>query len=165
MNIKITYDWLLEYLDTDADPYEIQKYLSLCGPSVETVEKVGKDFVFDIEVTSNRVDMASVYGIAQEAQAILPRFGKKAILKPLKPKAPKDSNDPFPLDITTQPNLTNRVLAIALTDVKIGESPEYIKRRLELSGMRSLNNLIDITNYVMLETGHPCHVFDLDRIP
>ena len=111
MNIKISYDWLLEYLDTDADPYEMQTYLSLCGPSIETVEKVGKDYVFDIEVTSNRV------------------------------------------------------LAIVLTDVKIGESPNYIKRRLELSGMRSLNNLVDITNYVMLETGHPCHVFDFDRIP
>ena len=165
MNIKISYDWLLEYLDTDADPYEMQTYLSLCGPSIETVEKVGKDYVFDIEITSNRVDMASVYGIAQEAQAILPRFGKKAKLKELNPKAPKDSSNPFPIDITTKPHLTNRVLAIVLTDVKIGESPDYIKRRLELSGMRSLNNLVDITNYVMLETGHPCHVFDFDRIP
>ncbi|QQR64285.1 hypothetical protein IPH70_02065 [Candidatus Roizmanbacteria bacterium] len=82
MNIKITYNWLLEYLDTDADPYEIQKYLSLCGPGVERIEKVSTkggltDYVFDIEITSNRVDMASVFGIAQEAQAILPQFGKK----------------------------------------------------------------------------------------
>jgi phenylalanyl-tRNA synthetase beta chain len=78
MNIKITYNWLLEYLDTDATPYEIQKYLSLSGPSVEKVEKVEDDYVFDIEVTSNRVDMASVFGIAQECLAILPRFNKKA---------------------------------------------------------------------------------------
>src|SRR3989344_8179819 len=81
MNIKITYNWLLEYLETDADPYELQKYLSLCGPSIETVEKIENDFIFDIEITSNRIDMASVYGIAREAQAILPQFGKKAKLK------------------------------------------------------------------------------------
>src|SRR3989344_6787671 len=86
MNIKITYNWLLDYLDTDADPYEIQKYLSLCGPSVESVEKIHDDFVFDIEITSNRIDTASVFGIAQEALAILPQFNKKTFIKfdPLK---------------------------------------------------------------------------------
>ena len=77
MNIKITYNWLLEYLDTDATPDQIREYLSLCGPSIESVEKIGDDYVFDIEITSNRIDTASVIGIAQEAQAILPMFGKK----------------------------------------------------------------------------------------
>lgn len=85
MNIKITHNWLLDYLDTDAAPHEIQKYLSLSGPSIEKVEKCTKegvtDYVYDIEITSNRIDMASVFGIAQEAQAILPRFGKKATIK------------------------------------------------------------------------------------
>lgn len=81
MNIKITYNWLLEYLETDADPYEIGKFLSLSGPSIEHIDKVDDDYVFDIEITSNRIDMASVFGIAQEAQAILPQFGKKAKLK------------------------------------------------------------------------------------
>ena len=78
MNIKITYNWLLEYLDTNTTPYELQKYLSLCGPSIESVKKVGDDYVLDIEVISNRIDYASVIGLAQEAQAILPMFGKKA---------------------------------------------------------------------------------------
>ena len=86
MNIKITYNWLLDYLDTNATPSEMQKYLSLCGTSIESVEKVGNDYVFDIEITSNRIDTASVIGIVQEAQAILPMFGKKAKFKinPLK---------------------------------------------------------------------------------
>ena len=66
MNIKITHNWLLEYLDTNATPSEIQEYLSLCGPSVERVEKVGNDYIYDIEITSNRIDTASVFGIAQE---------------------------------------------------------------------------------------------------
>jgi len=67
MNIKITHNWLLEYLETDATPQEIQKYLSLSGPSVESVTKVGNDYVYDIEVTSNRIDMASVFGIARNS--------------------------------------------------------------------------------------------------
>ena len=81
MNIKITYNWLLDYLDTDATPYEMQKYLSLCGPSIEKVYKTDNDYIFDIEITTNRIDTASVIGVAQEAQAILPMFGKKAKLK------------------------------------------------------------------------------------
>ena len=75
MNIKITHNWLLEYLDTDATPLEIQKYLSLCGPSVESVEKTEDgDYVYEIEITSNRIDSASVFGVALECQAILPMF-------------------------------------------------------------------------------------------
>jgi len=81
MNIRITDSWLREYVATDATPYEIQKYLSLCGPSVESVEKTSDgDFVYEIEITSNRIDSASVFGIALECQAILPLFGKKAKL-------------------------------------------------------------------------------------
>ena len=164
MNIKITYSWLLEYLETDADPYELQKYLSLCGPSIETVEKVDGDYVFDIEITSNRIDMASVYGIAQEAAAILPQFGKKAKLIKhnfIKPQAPtKDLS----INITDSYHLTNRVLAVVLDNVIIGKSPEYIQKRLKLAGIRTLNNVVDVTNYIMLELGHPTHIFDYDRI-
>ncbi|PIY70797.1 hypothetical protein COY88_03715, partial [Candidatus Roizmanbacteria bacterium CG_4_10_14_0_8_um_filter_35_28] len=70
MNIKITHNWLLEYLDTDATPYEIQKYLSLCGPSIESVTKIDNDFIYDVEVITNRIDYASVLGVAREAVAI-----------------------------------------------------------------------------------------------
>lgn len=165
MNIKITYDWLLEYLETDASPYEIQKYLSLCGPSVEKVEKIDNTCVFDIEITSNRIDMASVYGIAQEASAILPQFGKKAKLKKRVLKYPVIYNNPLlPIDISDKSELTNRVMAVVMDEVKIGESPKYIRDRLAHAGIRSLNNVIDITNYVMLDTGHPAHVFDYDRL-
>jgi len=72
-------------------------------------------------------------------------------------------NDNVKLEITNDPKLINRICAVVL-DVKIGESPEYIKTRLEASGIRSLNNLIDVTNYVMREVGHPVHVFDYDRL-
>jgi len=171
MNIKITYDWLLEYLETDADPYEMQKFLSLCGPSIETVDKVGDsakggltDYVFDIEITSNRVDMASVFGVAQEAQAILPQFGKKATFKKPKLTTPKNPDSELPIEIVDQDHLTNRILAIVLDNVTIGPSPKYIQDRLTHAGIRTLNNVVDVTNYIMLELGHPTHVFDYDRI-
>src|ERR1035437_429670 len=84
MDIKILDSWLREYLSTTATPTEIAKYLSLCGPSVERLEKIGNDFVYNIEITTNRIDEVGVYGIAREASAILPRFGIKASLKPIR---------------------------------------------------------------------------------
>jgi len=171
MNIKITYNWLLEYLDTDADPYEIQKYLSLCGPGVERMEKVGKDYVFDIEITSNRVDMASVFGIAQEAQAILPRFGKKAKLRqnPLTELrfkwSEKFSGKSLPLTVKVEnKKFASRLVTVVLSDVTIKPSEKLIKERLEMCGERSLNNVIDISNYMRIALGQPCHIFDYDEI-
>lgn len=167
MNIKVTYNWLLEFLDTDANPYEIQKYLSLCGPSVERVEKTDNDYILDIEVTSNRVDTASVYGIARECAAILPQFNKKATLKELKisyNSTAESGNRKLMLKISDPQRLCNRLTAVVMDNVKVGELPDFMKERLVNCGIRSLNNLIDITNYVMLETGQPTHVFDYDRI-
>ena len=97
MNIYIPYHWLLEYLDTSAKPNEIAKYLSLCGPSVERIEKIDGEPVFDIEITTNRVDSMSIYGIAREAAAILPEFGIAAALRPL---SPSDINSHQKLDFT-----------------------------------------------------------------
>ena len=65
MNIKITHNWLLDYLETDATADQIREYLSLCGPSIESIEKIGNDYIYDIEVISNRIDYASVFCIAQ----------------------------------------------------------------------------------------------------
>ena len=172
MNIKITYNWLLEYLDTTASPYDIQKFISLCGPSVERVEKIGDDYVFDIEITSNRVDSASVLGFAQECTAILPQFGKKATLK-LNPLAQYtfntlhkvDASSEIPLIIElSDDSLATRITGIVISDVLIGESPEFIKKRLEMCGIRSINNVVDISNYLMLSLGQPTHTFDYDKI-
>src|SRR3990167_4799690 len=128
MNIKITYNWLLEYLETDADPYELEKYLSVCGPTIERVEKVGDDFVLDIEITSNRVNMASVLGVAQEAQAILPQFRKKARLKmdPLEKLSFKDikkSDKQLIKVFIKDKSLCSRFTTVVLSGIKIGKSP------------------------------------------
>lgn len=171
MNIKITYNWLLEYLETDATPEEIGKYLSLSGPSVEHIIKMDDDYVFDIEITSNRIDMASVFGIAQEAQAILPQFGKKAKLKfnPLEKYTFNNLKaEPIPtgkkLEIEIDRNLCQRFTALVFSHVEIKQSPELIKRRLEMVDIKSINNVIDISNYLMVSVGQPTHMFDYDKI-
>jgi len=163
MNIKITHSWLTEYLETKATPQQIQEYLSLCGPSIERIEKVGDDCVYEIEITSNRIDTVSVVGIAREASAILSRFNIPARFKPPQIKSPVD-NPVLPFTIKDPINLCNRLMAVVMNNVSVENSPEYIKNRLLVAGIRSLNNLVDITNYVMLEIGHPTHVFDYDRI-
>jgi len=164
MNILLPDSWLREYLETEGSPSDIQRCLSLCGPSVERINKTSDDFIYEIEITSNRVDMASVYGIAREAAAILPQFGFKTHVKPIEIKPVPKQEGITPLEVSDPDGLCHRLLAMVMTDVQINPSPKYISERLEKSGVRSLNNLIDITNYVTLELGHPCHVFDYDRI-
>lgn len=165
MNILVPDSWLREYLDTDATPEQIKEYLSLCGPSVEKISKFGQDYVYDVEITSNRIDTVSIFGFAREAAAILPKFGLKAKLKNIKPNNNLSLQaNKLPLEITDPQKLCYRLLGIVMDEVALSASPKFIKDRLEMSNVRSLNNLIDITNYVMLEMGHPCHVFDYDRI-
>lgn len=158
--------WLREFLSTKASPGAIAKYLSLCGPSIERIEKWDKDYVYDIEITTNRVDEASVYGIAREASAILPRFGVSANLKTVKSESSefnfvKNVNYLTP---TVDTNLCQRFTAVLIKNVKITDSPYEIQQRLESAGVRVINNVIDISNYIMLEFGQPVHTFDYDKI-
>lgn len=164
MNILVPDSWLREYLDTKATARDIKEKLSLSGPSVERMNQSGNDMVYDIEITSNRVDMASVYGIAREAAAILPRLSIPAVLKPLSVAVPPNVEHPLPMNISDPEIICNRILGIVMEVEPMKPSPDYIRQRLEKSGVRSLNNLVDITNYVMLEVGHPTHVFDYDRV-
>lgn len=164
MNIKITHSWLLDYLDTNATPIEIQKYLSLCGPSVERIEEVNGETVYDIEITSNRIDTASVLGIAREAAAIIPQFKKNAVLKKKNLTVPAIPSAIVPITITDPEGICKRVLGVVMEVEGVKNSPDYIAKRLQAIDMRSINNLVDVTNYVMTEIGHPTHVFDYDRI-
>lgn len=163
MNIKILDSWLREHLKTKATPKVIAEKLSLTSVSVEKIEEHGKDFIYDIEVTSNRPDLMSIIGIAREAATILPQFNIEAEFIPLKLKPLPKVKGIIPLTIKNDPKIVNRVCAV-LIEVQVKESPMFIKERLETIGIRSLNNLIDVTNYVMREVGHPTHVFDFDRL-
>ena len=162
MNIKILDSWLREYVKTKATKEKIGELLSLSSVSVERIEKYGNDFTYDIEVTTNRPDLMSVVGLAREAATVLKQNGIEAqFLPPALPKfqAPKENL----IEIKNDPKLVNRLCAVVM-DVEINDSPKEIKDRLEASGTRSLNNLVDITNYVSKTIGHPTHVFDFDRL-
>lgn len=164
MNIKIVHSWLKEYLETNATPEKIGEALSLSSVSVERIEKIENEYIYDIEVTTNRSDLMSVEGIAREAAVILPRFNIHAKYIPHKyTRSNNPANPSVKIDILNDQSLVNRILAVAM-DVSVKEAPQKISKRITLSDIRSLNNLIDITNYVMRETGHPAHVFDLDRL-
>lgn len=168
MNILVPYTWLKEHLNTTASPEEMQRLLSLSGPSVERIEKKQGDSVFDVEVTTNRMDSASILGIAREASVILPQVNMKADLVQVASYVPKKNelshnNTQFPIKITNDSTLCPRVTCVILR-VKTKTSPVWMKTRLEQVGIRSLNNLIDVTNYVMTEIGQPTHVFDADRL-
>ncbi|MEK7521399.1 MAG: phenylalanine--tRNA ligase subunit beta [Patescibacteria group bacterium] len=162
MDILIPDSWLREYLDTKAKPKEIQKYLSLCGPSVERINKGKTGPLYSIEVTTNRVDSASIYGIAREAATILPRFKVPASLINQSFEKITGENT-APLEVKILPKLVNRAIAVVL-DIENTQTPSWMKNRLEDVGMRSLGPLVDITNYVMIEIGHPTHIFDYDRV-
>lgn len=163
MNIKIVDSWLREFLETKENAETIAKDLSLVSVSVEKTERINDDIVYEIEVTTNRPDLMSVKNIAKEAALALNENGKKAEFKKPKTTNIPTSSEKFPIKIKADPKLINRICAVVM-EVEIGDSPLEISKRLELSGIRSLNNLIDVTNYVMRETGHPTHVFDFDLL-
>ena len=121
-----------------------------------------EDTVFDIEVTTNRPDAFSMVGMAREAAAILNgKFLWKEAVLPSMPKFIK----PFVLTVKNhEKKLCTRYQAVVMTDVTVGPSPWWMKKRLLMSGVRPINTVVDITNYVMLELGQPMHAFDYDKL-
>jgi phenylalanyl-tRNA synthetase beta chain len=170
MNILIPHTWLLEHLATDVEPLELQKLVSLCGPSIERIYDREGESVYDIEVTTNRVDSMSVRGVAREAAVILQEFGKKAQLKPsqltsIMSLKPARVADELPLPkVTLKTPACYRALAIILRDVERSATPEYMAKRLRQTDQNVHDAVIDITNYITHELGHPCHAFDYDKV-
>ncbi len=115
--------------------------------------------VFDIAITPNRGDCLSILGLAREVAAL---FGLKFKLP--RHKAPSVADGECPDIEIHAPDLCRRYAGLPMGGIRIGKSPQWMRRRLELCGMRAVNNVVDVTNYVMLETGQPLHAFDLDKI-
>jgi phenylalanyl-tRNA synthetase beta chain len=167
MNILILDSWLKEHLQTKANPKQIGEYLSLCSQSVEKITKTKDDWLYEIEITTNRPDCLSVYGIARELAVILPRFGFPVKIKPLAVNQLMTipSKNDLPLEVKiSNPSLCPRFTAIVFDNVVIKPSPKIVQERLEKSGIRAINNIVDISNYLMLELGQPMHTFDYDKI-
>lgn len=119
------------------------------------------DVVFEYEITSNRVDCFAVIGIAREAAAT---FGKKFVPPVIKETGNSEKASDY-ISVEVKDNdLCSRYVARVVKNIKIGPSPEWMKRRLAAAGIRPINNIVDITNYVMEEFGQPMHAYDLDTI-
>src|ERR1700738_617887 len=159
--MKVLYSWLQDFVGVSASPEELATRLALSGTNIGGIENGPHGAVIDAEVTSNRPDCLSHYGIAREAGAIY-----KLPLKQVSPKPSESAaktTEAIKVEIRST-ELCGRFTARVIRGVKIQPSPVWLKNRLEACGVTSINNVVDISNYVMLELGHPLHTFDYDKI-
>jgi phenylalanyl-tRNA synthetase beta chain len=162
--MKFSYNWLQEYFSKNLPkPEKLAEILTLRSFEVEGVQKIGKDYIFDIDVLPNRMPDASGHlGIASECAAIL-NLKLKAQNSKLQSKTQSSKNKFLEIKVEDF-NLCPRYTALVMRDVEVRPSPKWLKERLEILGVNSINNVVDAANYVMLETGQPLHIFDLDKL-
>ena len=156
--MRVPLEWLKQYLTIEASAQEIATRLTMGGLEVEGIEDSPIGPVLDVYITPNRGDCLSMVGVAREIAAL---YGL-----PLRIPAPPPSREGGPVaDLTSvtllAPDLCPRYTARVVRGVKIGPSPLWMQQRLEAAGQRPINNVVDVTNYVMLELGQPLHAFDL----
>jgi phenylalanyl-tRNA synthetase beta chain len=176
--MKFTLNWLREFVTFRASAEKLAELLTMGGLEVESVtplhepETNHNDWLFEINVTPNRGDCLSITGLAIEVSALTGGRVKSAaaagVLKDTRvagrADAQRGKNSTVSIAIA-DPRLCPRYSARSVDAVHIGSSPPWMRFRLESCGIRSINNVVDITNYVMLETGQPLHAFDTDRLP
>ena len=159
--MKFSYNWLTALLPLKESPAQIAELLNLRAFEVETVEKAGDDFVLDAKIPTNRIsDAGNHLGLAKELAALLKRKIKTARQNIVLPK----SRPPGLAISIAEPELCPRYTAVILELKENRASPGWMQERLAVCGFRAINAIVDITNYVMLETGQPLHAFDLDTI-
>ena len=160
--MKIVYNWLKDFVDVKATPDELASHLALSGTNIGGIENGPHGAVIDAEVSSNRPDCLGHYGIAREVSAIYKLALKSVTPKPKESTAAKGA-DAARVEIQS-PELCGRFTARIIRGAKIQPSPQWLKDRLEGSGVASINNVVDATNYVMLELGHALHAYDYDKV-
>lgn len=167
MDIKVSEKSLRQFLKTKASTAEIINALTLCGPTVDRYHKDGADTIFEIESITNRIDTASVFGVARDAHAILQQMSidSSLISSPYNSSTINDKHQATKINIQiASTDLVIRFSAIIFRNCTVNDSPSETKTLLINSDQRPLNNLIDITNELTLLYGLPTHVFDLDKL-
>ncbi|MCU0666282.1 MAG: phenylalanine--tRNA ligase subunit beta [Candidatus Omnitrophica bacterium] len=159
--MKLIYNWLKDFVGIKTSPLELARRLTMAGLEVKAVEEKDGDFVFEIEITSNRPDWLSVIGVAREAAAVT-NSKLKIKNEKIKIQKPKE-NQGVKITIEDKKDCSLYTAKI-IKGVSVGVSPEWLKKRLELIGCRSINNVVDITNYAMFTYGEPLHAFDADKL-
>jgi len=157
--MKISPQWLRDFVDLQVNPKQLADDLTLAGIAVESISGEGDDTVFEMEITTNRPDAMNHYGVARECSALynLP-------LKAIKPElAESQAGANFEIEIEDG-NGCARYTARIIRGVKIKASPGFITKRLQSVDQRPINNAADASNYTLGEMGHPTHAFDLDLL-
>ncbi|MDP2921336.1 MAG: phenylalanine--tRNA ligase subunit beta [Candidatus Omnitrophota bacterium] len=161
--MRVSFDWLKDYIVPKIDCQKAQGSLTMAGLEIASITDIEGDSVMEIEVTPNRPDCLSMLGIARELSASsgvsvkLPEAIRKNFMK----KA--GSRGSVKIEIQDKTGCT-RYAGSIMKNVKVGQSPKWLTQRLNALGARAVNNIADITNYVMFETGQPLHAFDLDKL-
>ena len=146
--MKVLLSWLKEYVDVRHGIDELGERLPMLGIGVDSIERVRDDTVFDLEIAANRGDLMCHLGVARELAAAT----RTAARPPAgSPRTDSTTASDFVRVEVREPALCPRFTAALIVDVKVGPSPEWMARRLEACGVRSINNVVDVTNYVMLE--------------
>jgi len=165
--MRISYNWLKDYIDIKLPAGKLAELLTMAGLAVDSVEKKANDHILELEVTANRPDWLSYIGIARELSALT--GGKLKIPSSVsrisysEKKRTTDNGQRMTVRVEDKA-LCPRYTARVITGVKVQESPAWLKARLESVGLRPVNNVVDITNFCLLETGEPMHAFDLDKL-
>lgn len=151
--------WVKEFVEVNLPLQKLADGLASVGLAVEAIHKEGNDVIFDLEVTPNRPDWLSILGIAREVGAICQTRVKPPKIK----KLPKPKHQ-LPIKIVNDFTLIPRYAAVIVDSLKVKPSPLWMQERIKKVGLRPINNLVDITNYVMFELGNPLHAFDYDKL-
>ncbi|MFA5810752.1 MAG: phenylalanine--tRNA ligase subunit beta [bacterium] len=154
-------EWLKEFVEIRVKPEKLAHLLTMGGIEVEAMERLGRETIFELGITPNRGDCLSMTGVAREVAAI-----SRGRLKQRKYAVPRGAGKLLSLVKVSVKNRGRclRYTARAIEGVKIGPSPSWMAARLAACGIRSINNVVDATNYVMIETGQPLHAFDLAKV-
>jgi phenylalanyl-tRNA synthetase beta chain len=159
--MKVLLSWLKDYVDIELSAQEVAEILSNRGFPYEGIEQLDNDAVIDVEVTSNRGDCLGYIGIARE---LATATGKELKLPKVELAESSKPASEFASVEIREPELCQRYTARIIEGVKVGPTPDWMRNRLEAIGMRSVNNVVDATNYAMMETGQPPHAFDYKRL-
>ena len=159
--MRILLSWLEDFVEIRESPDELAHALTMAGLAVDEVDTADGETVFEFDITANRPDALNHLGIAREISAL---YGR-----PLKrPAAEVPEMDPPACERAAieiaDADLCARYSGRVALGVEVKPSPEWLRNRIELCGIRSINNIADLTNYVLLEMGHPTHAFDLDLL-
>lgn len=163
--MKVLLSWLKEYVDFNLAPDELAEALMLSGTAIESLTEIAidgsKDWVLELEITPNRPDCMSMIGIAREVAALTGGKLKVPEIKYIESARKAESEAKISIkDLELCP----RYIGMVIEDVKIDRSPQWMKNRLKAAGIRPINNVVDVTNYVLIETGQPLHAFDWSKL-